>query len=215
MTRKPIITGLLTAGGVFLGTLTGPASALADGGVTTVYNNYGQAVYYTTNNNVTYVTNNVTSCQNSRYVPANYPADFAYPQVAPAAYGAAYQQPVYAQPVYAQPGYAQPVYVQPVYPRTVVVQPASRVSVGGGFGFSYGRHKVYHHRKVHHHRKIHRTQRVAHRQVRVSHRPAVRVRASSGHHGRSYFHHQPQRSHRSDQRRPHRGGVRAGSRRHR
>ena len=215
MTRKPIITGLLTAGGVLLGMLTGPASALADGDVTTVYNNYGQAVYYTTNNNVTYVTNNVTSCQNSRYVPANYPADFAYPQVAPAAYGAAYQQPVCAQPVYTQPGCAQPVYVQPVYPRTVVVQPASRVSVGVGFGVSYSRHKVYHHRKVHRHREVRHTRKVAHRQVRVSHRPAVRRQASSGHLGRPAYHHRPQRSHRSDHRRPHHGGVRVSPRRHR
>ncbi|MFH0983741.1 MAG: hypothetical protein V2A79_19675 [Planctomycetota bacterium] len=153
MTR--IITVILLVGGAWLGAT--PAAALAYGGgcSPTVYNNYGDAAYYITNNNVSYADNDVRYYPRNDYVPANYPANFAYPVVAPAAYGAVYREPVYVQPTYVQRAYYEPVYVSPA---PVVIRPRS------WFGFSFG-----------YHREVYRSRQVVHREVAVRHAPVVRA----------------------------------------
>ena len=187
MTRTPIITGLLAASGALSGALAGPVDAWAQGSGTTIYNNYGDAVYYTTINNVSHTTNTATYSPGGVYVPANYPANFAHPRVAPAAYGVAYQRPVYATPVYSQPVYTQPVYAQPFYGGVAYVEPVRRA----GGHLRIGHSKTYHHRKVRHTRKV------GHRTVRVSHRPTIRVRGSAGHRSHSWHHRPHQVRHRS------------------
>jgi len=212
MARTPVISGPMVAVAVVLGMLAGPAIAAAGGCGTTVYNNYGNAVYTTTTNNLSYTTANVNYAPSTAYVPANYPANFAYPQVAPAAYRAAYREPVYTQPVCAQPVYTQPVRsypvsTYPVYREPVYVTPRSSAGVRLRIGGSWGHSKSYHHRKVHH-RQVHRVRKSGHRSVRVSHRPSAHRRVSSGHRVSPSYrvhrgHHQPRRSH--DHFRPHRG----------
>ena len=204
MTRSSISTGLLAAGAALLGTLTTPAFVRADGWGTTVYNNYGNAVYYTTTN-VNATSNNVSCSRGGAYVPANYPAGFVVPQMAPAAYGAVHREPRYAQPVYVEPGCARPVYTGTRY-----VNPSPRRSAYVAVGRSYGYSKTLHHRKVHRSRKIvHRSRKSVRRPMHVRRHPRLHVRYSDGHrydhrphrimrhHGRplrTYGHHRPHRS---------------------
>lgn len=216
MAREPVISKLTKVGAVVLGMLVAPTTAAADGRGTTVYNNYGDAVYYTTNNNLSYTTANVNYAPSTAYVPANYPANFACPQPAPAAYGVAYREPGYAQPACAQPVYTYPVCRQPTY---VVPRARAGVGVGVWIGGSWGHSKAYRHRAVHH-RKVHRVRKAGHRTIRASHNPRVNVGFSRGHYS-PRGHHQPRHvqrhSHpqRSGQQRGHHRSGPSFGRRHR
>ena len=198
MTRSSITTGLLAAGAALVGTVGTPACARAGGCDTTIYNNYGNAAYYTTTN-VSYTNNNVGCARGGTYVPANYGAGFMVPQPAPAACGAAYREPGYALPAYRGGTYAQPVYTGTRY-----VEPVRRTRTYVAAGRSRG------HSKIVHHRKVHRSRKVIRQRTYVPRRSGLHVRYHKGpgfrhrpHHVRHHF--RPDRSHRWH--RPHRGGF--------
>ncbi len=165
MARTSLMTGLLVITGVWLGTVVGPAAVYAGGCYPTVYDSYGDTVYYTTRGYGSGIHHDVRYAAYAPgrvYVPANYPADFVYPQAAPAAYGVVYREPVYGAPVYPSPVYYEPVYVAP--------RPSVFVGIGGAFGY----------RQAYGYRSVHVARETGHRSARISYSPRGYARPSAG-----------------------------------